>query len=178
MCGTQPALSAVEGRPRVCSAPQNVYARPLRYTNAVSDTPAGNAPTHSAAGAAVCSACGQRVLSDDDRKRRRFFVGLALAWLPFIPVPVGLANALHGISAQKATGLGAVAGGIAEMGAFYVVALAPILTVAAMVLLLRSLSKAHPLRNILAVISVCWGALMIAVLALFFWLVYVKFPQH
>ena len=126
----------------------------------------------------MCAACGQRVLSDDDRKRRRFFWGLALAWLPFIPVPIGLANTFRGISENKATGIGAVAGGIAEMGAFYVLALAPILTVAAMVLLVRSLSKAHPLRNILAVISVCWGALMIAVLALFFWLVYVKFPQH
>jgi hypothetical protein len=144
----------------------------------VSDAPATNTPTHSAAGAAVCSACGQRILSDDDRKRRRFFWGLAFAWLPFIPVAAGLANTVRGISEQKATGLGAVAGGIAEMGAFYVVALAPILTVSAMVLLLRSLSKAHPLRNILAVISVCWGALMISVLALFYWLVYVKFPQH
>jgi uncharacterized membrane protein YhaH (DUF805 family) len=149
-----------------------------RYTNAVSDTPASNTPTHSAAGAAVCASCGQRVLSDDDRKRKRFFWGLALAWLPFIPVLVGLANALRGMSQQKATGIGAVAGGIAEMGVLYVLTLAPILTISAMVLLLRSLSKAHPLRNILAVISVCWGALMISVLALFFWLVYVKFPQH
>lgn len=148
-----------------------------RYTNAVSDTPAGNTPTHSAAGATVCPACGQRVRSDDDRKRKRFFWGLALAWLPFIPLLVGLANTFRGMSQQKATGIGAVAGGISEMGVLYVLTLAPILTISAMVLLLRSLSKAHPLRNIWAVISVCWGALMIAVLALFFWLVYVKFPQ-
>jgi hypothetical protein len=149
-----------------------------RYTNAVSDTPASNTPTHSAAGATVCPACGQRVRSDDDRKRNRFFWGIALAWLPFIPVLVGLANALRGMSQQKATGIGAVGGGIAEMGVLYVLTLAPILTISAMVLLLRSLSKAHPLRNIFAVISVCWGALMISVLALFFWLVYVKLPQH
>jgi hypothetical protein len=145
-----------------------------RYTNAVSDTPTANTPT---AGSSVCSACGQRVLADDDRKRRRFFWGLALAWLPFIPVLVGLVNAFRGISQQKATGIGAVAGGIAEMGVLYVLTLAPILAISAMVLLLRSLSKAHPLRNIWAAISLCWSALMIAVLALFFWLVYV-FPRH
>jgi hypothetical protein len=148
-----------------------------RYTNAVSDTPASNTPTHSAAGATVCAACGQRVLSDDDRKRKRFFWGLALAWLPFIPVLVGLVNAFRGISTEKATGLGAVAGGITEMGVLYVLTLAPILALSAMVLLLRSLSKAHPLRNIWAVISLCWSALMISLLALFFWLVYV-FPRH
>ena len=149
-----------------------------RYTDAVPDTPASNTPTHSVAGAAVCAACGQPLRSDDDRKRKRFFWGAALAWLPFLPVLVGLANAFRGISQQKATGLGAVAGGIAEVGVLYVLTLAPILTISAMVLLLRSLSKAHPLRNIFAVISVCWGALMISVLAFFFWLVYVKFPQH
>jgi uncharacterized membrane protein YhaH (DUF805 family) len=148
-----------------------------RYTNAVSDMPASNTSTHLVSGSSVCPACGQRVRSDDNRKRKRFFWGLALAWLPFIPVLVGLANAFRGISADKATGLGAVAGGIAEMGVLYVLTLAPILAISAMVLLLRSLSKAHPLRNIFAVISVCWSALMISVLALFFWLVYV-FPQH
>jgi hypothetical protein len=148
-----------------------------RYTNAVSDTPANNTPISLAAGSSVCSACGQRVRSGDDRKRHRFFWGLALAWLPFIPVLVGLVNAFRGASAEKATGIGAVAGGISEMGVLYVLTLAPILAISAMVLLLRSLSKAHPLRNIWAVISLCWSALMISVLALFFWLVYV-FPRH
>lgn len=125
----------------------------------------------------MCPACGQRVRSDDDRKRKRFFWGLALAWLPFVPVLVGLANTFRGISENKATGLGAVAGGIAEMGVLCVLTLVPILAISAMVLLLRSLSKAHPVRNVWAMISVCWSALMISVLALFFWLVY-QFPQH
>lgn len=144
----------------------------------MSETPASsNTPTHSVAGATVCAACGQRVRSDDDRKRKRFLWGLALAWLPFVPLLVGLANAFRGISAQKATGLGAVAGGIAQMGVLYVLTLAPILTISAMVLLLRSLSKAHPVRNVWAVISLCWTVLMMSVLALFFWLVFVKFPR-
>ena len=141
--------------------------------------PAGNTPTQSAAGAVVCPACGQRVRSDDDRKRRRFLSGLALAWLPFLPLIVAsVKEALRGISEQKATGLGAVAGGFAQVGVIYFLVLAPVCAISAVILLLRSLSKAHPLRNILAVISVCWGALMLSVLALFFWLVYVKFPQH
>ena len=138
----------------------------------VESTPAASVNTTHA-----CPACGRPLRSDDNRKRNRFLWGIALAWLPFLPLLVGLANTFRGVSEQKATGIGAVAGGIAEMSVLYVITLAPILTISAMVLLLRSLSKAHPLRNMFAVISVCWGALMISVLALFFWLVYAKFPQ-
>lgn len=135
----------------------------------------GNASIPKVAMAGVCAACGQPLPSEDRRQRKQFLWGIALAWLPFLPVLAGLVNIFRGISAQKATGIGAVAGGIAEMGVLYVIVFAPVFTVVAIVLLVRSLSKAHPIRNTLAVLSVCWSGLILATLTLLFWLVYVKF---
>jgi hypothetical protein len=143
-----------------------------RYTIAVADTPAGNAPTRSTAGATVCAACGQRVLSDDDRKRSRFFWGLALAWLPLVAVLVGIATAFRGMAERKATGLGAIAGGASELGLICFVVFAPLYLLSAIVLLLRSFSKAHPARAIAATISICWSILLFGGLALWFWLVF------
>jgi hypothetical protein len=140
----------------------------------VSETPS-NAPPDPVA--AVCAACGQRLRSEDDRKRQRFFWGLALAWLPLLPVLVGFANAFRGMSAQKATGLGAVAGGFAEMGVVFVMTLTPVFAISAIALLVRSFSKAHPVRSALAVISLCWTVLMMSVLTFLLWLVFVKFPR-
>jgi len=50
----------------------------------------------------------------NDLATRRFLGGLLLAWVPWIPTLVGLGYAFRGISSQKATGVGAVAGGVAE----------------------------------------------------------------
>jgi hypothetical protein len=108
--------------------------------------------------------------SEEERKRRSFLWGVALAWLPFFPLLIGLLNALRGVSAQKATGLGAVAGGFAEMGVTFFLILAPVLVVSSFVLLLRSFSSTHRLRSFIATVSLCWSALMAAVLALFIWL--------
>jgi hypothetical protein len=145
----------------------------------MSETPSGSsAPARSVAAAERCPACGQRPRSQDERRRRRFYWGVALAWLPFLPVVAGLVNAFRSISQQKATGLGAVAGGIAEMGVVFVLTLVPVFAISAIVLLVRSFSKEHPVRSALAVISLCWMGLMLSVLTLFVWLVFVKFPQH
>ncbi|SRR6266852_2335405 len=47
----------------------------------------------------------------DERRKKLFLWGILLAWLPFVP---DILNAFKGITAQKATGLGAVAGGVAQ----------------------------------------------------------------
>ena len=46
--------------------------------------------------------------------KNKFLWGLVLAWAPAIPVIIGMRNTFRGISETKATGLGAVAGGLAE----------------------------------------------------------------
>jgi hypothetical protein len=113
--------------------------------------------------AAVCAACGQPLRSEAQRKRNRFILGMVLAWVPFLP----LVNVFRGLSENKATGVGAVAGGFAEVGATYFLLLAPVCIVAAFVLLLRSFSRGHPLRTFFAVVSLGWTALVTIALVLF-----------
>jgi hypothetical protein len=117
----------------------------------------------------ICPSCGQRVRSEDERKRRWFLYGIALAWLPFVPLIVGLVSAFRGISEQKATGIGAVAGGAAQLGTLYFIALTPVYLVCAIGLLVRSFSKAHPARSIVATISLCWTVLVSGIFALCLW---------
>ncbi|PYY07893.1 MAG: hypothetical protein DMG69_17305 [Acidobacteria bacterium] len=49
-----------------------------------------------------------------ERKRTWFIWGMVLAGVPSVALIIGLFHAFAGISEQKATGLAAVAGGIAE----------------------------------------------------------------
>jgi len=50
----------------------------------------------------------------DELKKRRFLWGVALASAPWIPALIGIGYAFRGITEQKATGLGAVVGGLSE----------------------------------------------------------------
>jgi hypothetical protein len=79
-----------------------------------------------------------------DRKSQWFLWGTVLTLILSIPFMVGMFigmfNAFRGISEQKATGLGAVAGGIAEGYVTFGVILAYVLPVTAIVLLVRSFS--------------------------------------
>ncbi len=142
----------------------------------VSDIPAiSNIPPTKAA---VCAACGQRLHSDDHRRRNHFYWGLALAWLSCLPIIVGLATAFRGISQNKATGIGAVAGGLAEMGIVTALAVTPACLIAAIVLLARSFSTNHPVRLAVGVVSLCWTVLMMSLLAFLVWLLYAHMPRH
>ena len=122
-------------------------------------------PTTANAGP-VCSACGRPLPSDEGRVRRLFLYGIALAWLPLLPMIVGLANAFRGISNEKATGVGAVAGGFAEIGMIYFLLLAPICVVAAFICLARSLSHLHSLRKVFAIISLGWTIIVAGLFAI------------
>jgi hypothetical protein len=51
----------------------------------------------------------------DELRKKRFLWGVALAWAPSVPALIGLSNVLRGTSRGRATGLAAVAGGLAEM---------------------------------------------------------------
>src|SRR5215469_5964608 len=79
-----------------------------------------------------------------DTKRMWFLWGMILAWIPVIPAIIGIFNAFRGISEQKATGLGAVAGGVAEVYATLGMILVLILPVVAIVLLGKSRTSVHP----------------------------------
>jgi hypothetical protein len=100
----------------------------------------------------------------DQIQRQRFVRGISLAWIPFIFLVPGLANAFRGIWTSKATGFGAVAGGIFEALALFGFATLVVFQVTAVVLLIRSFSKEHPFHGIVSVASLfCCGITLLLV---------------
>ena len=114
-----------------------------------------------------------------DRKRTWFIWGMVLAWAPCVALIFGMM--LHysqGISEAKATGLGAVAGGIAEAYVTAGVILMLILPVAAIVLLGRSFSSGHGIRALFAALAICWSGLLLSLYGFAAWMFFVYLPRH
>ena len=113
---------------------------------------------------------------EDEQVRRRFLWGAALAWVPGIPMWIGLGYAFVGINNSKATGLAAVAGGVTE--AYVTVGLAATLIceVWAMTLIVRSFSRGHGLRGALSILSLCASGLTLTFFFLSVWLLW--FQSH
>ena len=103
----------------------------------------------------------------DDSRKKRFYWGLLLTWLPWIPIGVGLAHSFRGTSEQSATGLGVIAADLAENGILEGALLAEMLAV---FLLLRSFSRGHWLRNSFSVVSLCASLLTISLFGFLGWL--------
>ena len=112
----------------------------------------------------------------DDLKRKRFLWGVLLAWSTFPPVLYGCAHSLRGISQQKATGLAAVAGGLAEGLVPYGLLLIIVAQVTAIVLLVRGFAAEHTGRSVISAVSVCWSVLTLFLLAMLVFL-YLKMPR-
>src|SRR5512147_3143059 len=93
----------------------------------------------------------------------RFRIGIALAWIPLVFFAVGFGNAFRGIASNKATGIGAVAGGLGEAMALFGFFAFLAAQIAAITILVRSFSKNQTLRNAVALVSVlcCGFALLI-----------------
>ena len=115
--------------------------------------------------------------SNDGRKKRWSLWGMALAWTASIPLVFGMASAFRGISEQKATGLGAVAGGLAEAYVTLGLILSFVLPVGAIVLLVRSFSGGHRMRALISVLHICLSALTLTLAGLFVWLFFVYLPH-
>jgi hypothetical protein len=104
---------------------------------------------------------------------KRLRLGLLLAWIPLllfvVPTAIGIINALAEIATQKQTGLGAVAGGFNEMVMTFGLVVIVGSQVAAIVMLLRTLSRSHPIRTTVAIFSICCSGLLLFMLGLFLW---------
>lgn len=102
--------------------------------------------------------------------QHRFRWGIILAWVPLAFFIVsGSIELVGAIQSQKATGLGAVAGGLSEaMVTFGFVAIVAS-EIAGIVMLLRTFSRKHPMRGVIAVVSMCSSALLLLVLGFFLW---------
>lgn len=92
-------------------------------------------------------------------KRRRFLVGMALAWVPLSFFVVGLANAFRGISESKATGLGAVAGGFTAYFFLFGFVTAVTFMVLAVVLLAQGVTRQAPARSLISVVTIFFCAI-------------------
>src|SRR3954464_8837175 len=112
-----------------------------------------------------------------DPKRRSFFWGAILTRTLSIPLIYSLFNLFRGIFAAKATGLSAIAGGLAEAYVTLGVLLSLGLPVGAIVLLLRSFSAGHQLRALISVLCICACALTLALASLFVWTVLIYLPH-
>jgi len=99
----------------------------------------------------------------DDRKSRRFLWGTVLTWALFIPFIIGIFPAFRGISEQKATGVGALAGGLAEGFATFGLILALLMPVVAIGLLIRSFSSGHGMRSLVSLLYIGWNAIVFSV---------------
>jgi hypothetical protein len=102
-----------------------------------------------------------------DTGTKRFLAGVALVWAPWVPMIVGLLYGFRGISGTKATGLAAVAGGLAESFVLWGVVTMVIGQVVAILWLAKSFSAEHGLRNIVSVISIVFSGLMLVLVCIF-----------
>jgi len=112
-----------------------------------------------------------------DRKRKSFLWGTVLTLALSIPLIFAIFNAFKGITEQKATGLGAVAGSIAEGYVSFAVILAFAAPVLAIFLLVRSFSGGHRMRVLFSLVCIVWNALMIGLAGMFVWLSLIYLPH-
>lgn len=104
-----------------------------------------------------------------ERKRKRFLYGILLAWIPAIPLAIAVRTLSRGFSEQKATGIGAVIGSLAEGYFISGVILTFIFQAAGIVLLARSFAGGHRLRSVLSVFSIMWSAWIFFLFTLLVW---------
>lgn len=115
----------------------------------------------------------------EDAKSRRFWWGLLLVWGPFVLVTLpGFFNAFRGVSEQKAIGMGAVAGIMAEEYATFGLIVGLIFQVCAIVLLLRTFSKEHLARGLLSIISIGCSVFTLLLSSLSVWMIWALLRHH
>jgi hypothetical protein len=113
----------------------------------------------------------------DELNRKRFFWGVLLAWGPWIPIMVGLGNALIGVSREKATGIGAVAGGLAEQFVMWGIVAVLISQITAIVMLYRAFSPGSWARSLFSMLSICLSGLMVLLVVFFLWFFWFQMPH-
>lgn len=108
----------------------------------------------------------------------RFGLGILLAWAPFaIMAGLGFMRAITEIQNQKATGLGAVAGGLSESFVTFGVVAFLATQVMAIILLFRCVGRGETSQTVVAILSMGLSVLGIIATILSFWAVVFVFPR-
>lgn len=99
-----------------------------------------------------------------------FVRGLVFAWIPLLLFMVPAAMEMfRGVSGQKATGLGAVAGGLTNGLVIFGIVAIVACEVYGVVLLARSFSRDHVATSFLALISIVFAALVLLLVGGLVW---------
>jgi len=101
---------------------------------------------------------------------------VALAWSPWVPTLISLGYAFRGIFEQKATGLGAVAGGLSDTFVMYGVGTVVVSQIAAIVFLFRTFSSGNWMHSLISALSICLSLSILLLVSFFLWLYW--FPSH
>lgn len=115
--------------------------------------------------------------SSRDCRQNWFFWGTILAGISSIPFIIVFFNVVRSMSQDKATGLGAVAGGLTEAYATFGFILTFVLPIAAIVVLGRSFSKADQTRRLFSLFFIIWSWFILLVYGLGGWFVFFQFPR-
>lgn len=107
-----------------------------------------------------------------DQEQNRFLWAVALSWAPWVPTLIGLGIAFVGPANQKATGLAALAAGIAELLVWWGLAAMVVGEVIAIVWLCRSFSPDRWLRNFVSGFSILLSGLMLLLVSFLVWVVW------
>jgi|SRR5580704_548620 len=107
---------------------------------------------------------------------------MVLAWAPWVVIVAGVGYAFIVIGGGKATGLGAVVGGLSgpviKWGLVGVIGAILISQVSAIVLLARSFSPGHWVRKSFSVLSICLSGLLVILVGLFLYLLWALAHGH
>jgi hypothetical protein len=106
---------------------------------------------------------------DTQRRFRWGFLLVCASWIPVWIVVLRVFNSFRGITENKATGLGAVAGGYVENLGIFGAMVGVAFAVIGITLLIRSCSREHWLRSLFSVVVICLTTLPILLTALSFW---------
>jgi hypothetical protein len=112
-----------------------------------------------------------------ESKKKWFVWGTVVTCVMSIPLVIGMAQSFRGIFAEHATGLAAVAGGLAEAYVTFAAVLAFALPITAIFLLSRSFVRGHVARSLFSLLCICWNALILALSGLFLWFYLVYLPR-
>ena len=112
-----------------------------------------------------------------NRKKSSFIWGIVLATIPSTAFIAGTFNMFKGISSEKATGLGGVAGGMAEAFCLLGALCAFFVPTLAIVNLAKSFAPGRTLRNFLSALSIAWCSLILLLYSLGIWTTFVLIPR-
>ena len=104
-----------------------------------------------------------------DIDKKRFGLGMGLAWVPILVMGPGVASTFRGISQGKATGLAAVAAGFMEFFVMFGFVAFVACEVAGIVILARGIRRERWGRSMAAVVSIAASLLILASMVSMMW---------